>query len=39
MDVTLLLTDATHFTLAITGTDGKCDLLKTYSENSVFVKQ
>ncbi|HEX7506114.1 MAG TPA: hypothetical protein VF550_05040 [Polyangia bacterium] len=39
MDVTILLTDATHFTMAITGTDGKCDLLKTYSETSVLVKQ
>jgi len=33
------LTDATHFTEAITGTDGRCDLPTTYNEASVWVKQ
>jgi hypothetical protein len=39
MTVTMVLTDATHFTLAITGTDGKCDLLTTYNEATVWAKQ
>jgi hypothetical protein len=39
MTVTLMLTDTTHFTEAITGTDGRCDLLTTYNEAFVWVKQ
>jgi hypothetical protein len=39
MTTTWALTDATHFTMTITGTDGACDLLRTYSEQTVFVRQ
>lgn len=39
MTVTLVLTDSTHFLAAITGTDGRCDLLTTYNEASVWVRQ
>ena len=39
MAVTLVLTDSTHFTLAITGTDGRCDLATTYNEATIWVRQ
>jgi hypothetical protein len=39
MTVTLVLTDSTHFTLAITGTDGRCDLLRTYNEATIWLRQ
>jgi hypothetical protein len=39
MTVTLVLTDSTHFTLAITGTDGRCDLLKTYNEATIWSRE
>jgi len=39
MTSTWVLTDPTHFTFAITGTDGHCDLLTTYNEVSTFVRQ
>jgi hypothetical protein len=38
MTVTLVLTDSTHFTLAITGTDGHCDLLTTYNEATIWLR-
>jgi hypothetical protein len=39
MNATWVLTDPTHFTFAITSTDGRCDLLTTYNEVSTFVRQ
>jgi hypothetical protein len=37
MMATWVLTNPTHFTMTITSTDGACDLLPTYSEQTVFV--
>ena len=39
MNATWVLTDPTHFTFAITSTDGQCDLLTSYHEVSTFVLQ
>jgi len=39
MNATWVLTDPTHFTFAITSTDGQCDLRTTYNEVSTFVRQ
>lgn len=39
MNATWVLINPTHVTLTITGTDGRCDLLKTYSEFTTFVRQ
>ena len=39
MNTTWVLTDPTHLTMIITGTDGACDLARTYSEQSVLVRQ
>ena len=39
MTVMLVLTDPTHFTLAITGTDGRCDLATTYNEATIWVRR
>jgi hypothetical protein len=37
--MTLVLTDSAHFLAAIIGTDGRCDLLTTYNEASVWTRQ
>ena len=39
MKTTWVLTDRKHFTMAIVGTDGICDLPPTYSEVSTFVRE
>ena len=39
MNATWVITDPTHFTFAITSTDGHCDLRTTYNEVSTFVRQ
>jgi hypothetical protein len=39
MATTWVLTDSTHFTMTITGTDGACDLLRSYGEQTVFVRK
>jgi hypothetical protein len=39
MQATWVLTDLQHFTMAIVGTDGLCNLATTYNEVSTFVRQ
>jgi hypothetical protein len=39
MQTTWVLTDPQHFTVAIVGTDGLCDLATTYHEVTTFVRQ
>ncbi len=39
MTGTLILTDSTHLTLVVTGTDGACDLPAGYNEATVYTKQ
>jgi hypothetical protein len=39
MKTTWVLMDRQHFTMAIVGTDGLCDLAPTYNEVSTFVRE
>ena len=39
MKTTWVLMDRKHFTMAIVGTDGLCDLAPTYNEVSTFVRE
>jgi hypothetical protein len=39
MQTTWVLTDSRHFTMAIVGTDGLCNLAATYNEVSTLVRQ